>query len=219
MLNCSARDSCELRAYFACPFPHHVNHLDAAQDRPSGRDRLEPKHWSNPALDGPMILLDAIVQVGTLPDPDRLQIAPRSVLEPVHGIAGQDRLSVGLAAINHDPLRSSVSLQCLAQEALSGREIAPFAEPELDRIAVAVDGTVQIPPVTTNFDVGLINVPLARDRSLAPIELLQQAWRKVDSPAMDCGVVDGDASLGHHLLEIAQAQAVSQIPPDTEQDD
>src|SRR5690606_40393367 len=35
---------------------------------------------------------------------------------------------------------------------------------------------------------------------------------------MDGGVVDGDAALRHHLLEIAQAQAVSEIPADAEQD-
>ena len=41
----------------------------------------------------------------------------------------------------------------------------------------------------------------------------------MDGPAMDRGVVDGDAALGHHLLKIPQAQAVSQVPPNTEQDD
>jgi hypothetical protein len=30
-------------------------------------------------------------------------------------------------------------------------------------------------------------------------------------------MVDRDASLGHHLLKIVQAQAVSQIPSDAEQ--
>src|SRR5690606_10992429 len=54
--------------------------------------------------------------------------------------------------------------------------------------------------------------------ALAPIELLQQERSIVDGPAMDGGVVDGDAALRHHLLEIAQAQAVSEIPADAEQD-
>jgi hypothetical protein len=31
-------------------------------------------------------------------------------------------------------------------------------------------------------------------------------------------VVDGDAALGHHLLEITQAEAISEIPPHAEQD-
>src|SRR5215218_7314222 len=31
-------------------------------------------------------------------------------------------------------------------------------------------------------------------------------------------MVDGDAALGHHLLEIPEAQAIRQIPPHAEQD-
>jgi hypothetical protein len=31
-------------------------------------------------------------------------------------------------------------------------------------------------------------------------------------------MIDGDAPLRHHLLQVPQAQVVSQIPPDAEQD-
>jgi hypothetical protein len=31
-------------------------------------------------------------------------------------------------------------------------------------------------------------------------------------------MVDGDASLGHHLLQIPQAEIIGQIPPDAQQD-
>jgi hypothetical protein len=55
---------------------HHVSHLDPAQDHTGRGHTLETKHRSNPPLDGAMILLDAIVQVGTLPDADRLQLPP-----------------------------------------------------------------------------------------------------------------------------------------------
>ncbi len=55
---------------------HHVDHLDPAQDHSSAVHRLEPEHWPHSPLDGSMILFDAIVQVGTSPDPDRLQLAP-----------------------------------------------------------------------------------------------------------------------------------------------
>jgi hypothetical protein len=62
-------------------------------------------------------------------------------------------------------------------------------------------------------------MPLPCDGSLPLVEALQQEWSKMDGPAIDRGVVDGDAALGHPLLRIAQAQAVSQVPPDAEQDD
>jgi hypothetical protein len=75
-----------------------------------------------------------------------------------------------------------VSLESLSQEALGGRDIAPFAGPELDRITIAVDGTVQIPPLPADFDECLVNVPLPCDAPFARIELLQQERGIVNSP-------------------------------------
>jgi hypothetical protein len=69
-------------------FAHHVDHLDPAQNCPSGRHRLEPEHRSNPPSDGAMILFDTMIQIRTLPDPDRLQFAPRLILELAFRTAG-----------------------------------------------------------------------------------------------------------------------------------
>jgi hypothetical protein len=51
----------------------------------------------------------------------------------------------------------------------------------------------------------LVNVPPARDGPLAEVESFKQQWRIAYGPAVDRSMVDGDAALGHHLLEIAQA--------------
>jgi hypothetical protein len=42
-------------------FAHHVDHLDTGQDDRCGRLRLETQHRPDPALDAPVILLDAVV--------------------------------------------------------------------------------------------------------------------------------------------------------------
>ncbi len=55
---------------------HHVDHLNPTQDRTSTVHCLEPEHRSDSPLDGSMILLNAIIKVGTLPDADRLQLSP-----------------------------------------------------------------------------------------------------------------------------------------------
>jgi hypothetical protein len=81
-----------------------------------------------------MVLLDTIVEVSTSPDPDRLQFAHRPILESVCHITGQNGFSVGLTTIDHDLLELAVSLECLAKRTLGGREIAPLAEPGLDRV-------------------------------------------------------------------------------------
>ena len=57
-------------------FAHHVNHLDPTEDHTSAAHRLETKHRSHTAFDGAVILLDAVVEVLTLPDPDRLEPTP-----------------------------------------------------------------------------------------------------------------------------------------------
>jgi hypothetical protein len=133
-------------------FPHHMNHLNTAQDHSSTGHRLEAEHRPDPPLDSPMILLDPVVETGTLPDSDRIQRAPRSILEPVCHITGHNGFAVGLAAVDHDPLWTAVPLQGLPQKAFGSGEISPFAEPELDGVTIAVDCPIEIPPLASDFE-------------------------------------------------------------------
>ncbi len=112
----------------------------------------------------------------------------------------------------------SMAFERPAQEPFGGSHIAPFAEPELDRVAMAVDGAVQVHPATANFDIRLINMPRPADGSLAWVKLLQQKRSVVDGPALNGGVIHRHAPLGHHLFQVPQAQAVSEVPPDAQQD-
>jgi hypothetical protein len=123
-----------------------------------------------------------------------------------------------LAAVDHNPLGSAVPLQRSEDEAPGRRQIAPLTEPELNRVAVVVDGTIQVPPLASNSDRSFIDMPSSADSSLTPIEPLDQERSVVDGPTIDGGVVDSDASFGHHLLEIPQAEIVGQSPPHAEQD-
>jgi hypothetical protein len=155
-------------------FAHHVHHLDPAQDCPGAVYGLEPEHRPNPPLDGTMILLNAIVEISALSDPDRLQLTLRSIPEAVCRVTGDDRFSVGLAAVDHNPLWTAMPLESFAQEPFGGRQIAPFAEPELHRVTVAIKGSVKIRPALPDFDVSFINMPLAGDGPLASVEPFEQ---------------------------------------------
>jgi hypothetical protein len=64
-----------IASIFRLSFAHHVDHLDTAQDRTSAVHGLEPEHRPHPSLNGPMILLNPIVQVAALANPDLLQFA------------------------------------------------------------------------------------------------------------------------------------------------
>jgi hypothetical protein len=94
-------------------------------------------------------------------------------------------LPVCLAAVDHDPLGPAVALQRSGEEAFSGCQIAPFAEPELDRVPIAVDRAIEIPPLAADLDIGLIDMPLVSDRAFAPVESLQQFGGIPDNPSVN----------------------------------
>jgi hypothetical protein len=56
-------------------FAHHVDHLDATQDHPDTVSGLEAGHRSHAAFDRAVILLNEVVEILALPDPDRLRLA------------------------------------------------------------------------------------------------------------------------------------------------
>src|SRR5215212_9080868 len=60
---------------FRLVFAHHMDQLDATQDHAGAVSGLETEHWTHPAFVGTVILLDAVVEILTLPDPDRFQLA------------------------------------------------------------------------------------------------------------------------------------------------
>jgi hypothetical protein len=203
---------------FRLLFTHHMDQLDTTQDHAGTVSGLEAEHRSHAAFDGAVILLDAVIEILALPDLDRLQLAPRSVLKPALGTTRQNGFPIRLAAVDDDPLGLAMPLERFAQKPFGSSEIAPLAEPELNRVAVAVDRPVKVHPATSDLDVSFIHVPFPADASFAKIEALEQFGRVANNPSVDGRMVDGDAPLGHHLLKIPQAQIVSQIPPNAEQD-
>jgi hypothetical protein len=120
-----------------------------------------------------------------LGDANGFQITACSILEPIGSIAGQDRLLVSLTTIDDDAFRTAMPFESLAQEPFGSREIAPLAEPELHCVTVAVDCAVEIPPLSTDLDIGFINMPFAGNGSFAPIEPLQQFGRVPDDPPVN----------------------------------
>jgi hypothetical protein len=91
-------------------------------------------------------------------------------------------------------------LEGLAQKSFGRSQVAPLAEPELNGVTVAVDGSIEIFPLASDFDGSLIHVPFPADASFAKIEALEQLRRVPDNPSVNGRVVDRDAALSHHLL-------------------
>src|SRR5690242_8504420 len=66
---------------------------------------------------------------------------------------------IGSGPLRADPVgrEQGLVLQHLAEEALGRSEIARGGEQEVDRYAVLVDGPVQVAPLATDLEVGLVN--------------------------------------------------------------
>jgi hypothetical protein len=62
-----------------------------------------------------------------------------------------DRFTIGLAAVDHDPHRPTMTLEGLAQKSFGRSQVAPLAEPELDRVTMAVNGAIEIPPLASTL--------------------------------------------------------------------
>ena len=166
-----------------------------------------------------MVLLNAVVKILALADPDRLQSTSQAVLRSMCRIAGNNGFPVGLASVDDDAIGTAITLQRLSKEALGCRQIPMLAEMEFDRVADAVDGSVEIHPSSADLDVGFIDMPFSGDGALAPIEALQEQRREMNDPAVDRRMIDADTALGYRFLEITQAQSVRQIPTNAKQND
>ena len=100
-----------------------------------------------------------------------------------------------------------------ALEELAPRgDVSMRPKQEVDGVASAVDRPVQILPLTGDFDVGFIHAPAQADRALALSKRRSQDRQDLDRPAVDGGLIDEDAALGHHLLDVTKAQRIGGVP-------
>jgi hypothetical protein len=140
-----------------------------------GRTRRLMRRWSSSMR---------IVDVLALADPDWLQPAPGATPQAICRVAGDDRLILGLAAVDDDAIWSTMTLQRLSEEALGGRQVAVSAEIEFDRVADAVAGAIEIHPLATDLDVRFVHMPFAGDGALALIE------RVLARPVVSAGLIE-----------------------------
>lgn len=126
----------------------------------------------------------------------------------------------GRVTVQGDADRSSpLSLQRLAEERLGRLHIAVGAQPEINCLALSIDGAIEIGPIAPDLHVGFIDAPratgLASESIPAPLELGHEPLY----PAHDRCVGQGQSTLGHHLNQVTQAQLEAQVPADAQDDD
>jgi hypothetical protein len=160
-----------------------------------------------------LVYLDPVVQT---PPASMLHEPPQPAL-PLH-LA--ERAGVALQPIGHGGARMAgvLSTERLTEEAL-GRPLVPLgAEQEVDGLAGAVDRPVQVAPLTVDPDEGLVDVPRAAARPQVTTHALLELRREALDPAVERDVVDLDATVGEHGLEVAVADREPEVPAHGPQD-
>ena len=105
-------------------------------------------------------------------------------------------------------------------EKRSGRSmIALSAQQKIDGGTGLVYCPVQVLPFACDLDVGLVDAPAFTHRSLASTTHRDQHGQHLDGPSMYGCVIDFDATFGHHLLKLSQAQRIGHVPANARQDD
>jgi hypothetical protein len=167
---------------------HQFNATQSATDRVEG---FEAEHRSNHALDGPMVLLDKIIQVLALAD---LDFVAAFFLECIESRG----IGAGAALIDGHFDWKAVLAHGFPEKAQSGLFVAVGSEQEVDGLTLLVDGTVQVCPLDLDFDIRFIHAPARADQAfLAFAESGFQLRRELPDPAVDAGMVNFEVVLGY----------------------
>ena len=100
------------------------------------------------------------------------------------------------------------------EEPARGGQITVRWKQEIDPLAELVDAAIQVLPLATDQDVRLVHAPRQSDRQLTLSKHRREHRQYLQRPAMNRGVINADATLGHNLLEVAQTQGIRRIPAD-----
>ena len=113
----------------------------------------------------------------------------------------------------------AVACSALTREAFGRLGFPRRAQEKLQGVALRVDRPIQIHPGFADFDVRFVDSP----GSVAGFEVrpapFVELWGIALDPAVARGVVHLQSPFSHQFLQVAIAERVAQIPPDTEEND
>src|SRR5450432_584031 len=110
-------------------------------------------------------------------------------------------------------------MQRFEEETFGCRGIPCWTQEELDRVPCGIDGSREIHPLFFDLDGRLIDFPgVIADFQMRSATLFQFRCILLN-PTEDCGVIDRESALSHHLFQIAVAERISQVPTHAQQND
>ena len=138
-----------------------------------GIERIETKRGSSFLFDSPMVLLNDVVEVFTLPNFDR-----RSRFL----VVGSDSSGILIYIDFH---RSAVVANSLAQKTQSRFRVSLGGQQEVDGVTMLIHSSIKVFPLTTNFDVSLIEAPTNTNASLVILGLGRQQGCVFHNPTIN----------------------------------
>jgi len=177
---------------------------------PAGRlERPESSHRPIPLLDPSMVLFNPAIQVS---------------VRPVLHVCAQffpNRPRVGVVTIGRNPIRCDTGeLERLGEEGLGCSHVPLPAQPAIHQVPIPVDGSVQVAPLATDLDVGLVYVPAAAHSPFSmTTESIADHRPEPCFPSADRLMSELEAALEEHLAQISKAEFIAQPPADHEEDD
>ncbi len=130
-----------------------------------------------------------------------------------------DRGRVGPALVDRDHPGNPMMSSRLTQETQRRLAVPPGRQKEIQRGTSLVDSPIEVLPLALDAYIGLVQPLAVTHRTLARQKRLFQQRHVAHDPAVQRGMIDLNAPLAHHLLELAVADRIRHIRAHTPQDD
>ena len=111
------------------------------------------------------------------------------------------------------PGLTPLTLQQLADKAFGSPAVATRLDEDVDDVAILIDGTPEIVPLSLDGDEDLVQVLCVAQPALSTLEPASVFRAELDAPKPDCFVGHRDAALGQEIFYIAKAHTESMVQP------
>jgi hypothetical protein len=170
------------------PLADHMHQFDAGQDDASTPEILETHHWFDDAFDGPVILLHDVIQVLVLANLDQCRAL---------GVERFERGQIGAALIHGNRFGLTVLVNRLLEVAVRSGLVTMGAQQEFNRVALLVDGAVQVLLLAFDLEVGFVQPLALANRSLVPSKRLFEQRHELDDPAVHTRMIHLNVPFDH----------------------
>lgn len=116
--------------------------------------------------------------------------------------------------INSNLFWPPLLLNCSHEKPLRGLNISVLAQQEIDGVALFTNRTVEVLPLASHADVGLVYSPRSPYWASRAATSLLELGDVALYPSEDGCMSEVDTAFGHHLFQIAVAELVGDVPAD-----